>query len=106
MAACSAHDFLLCDCAISSDVAGADTGFGIAEEESLQEEISLILKGKFRGLSSLTANTLSTLTTIARTPAEMIMRQKAMPIVSWAMALVFKFPKVETPRIIMIPARV
>jgi hypothetical protein len=34
------------------------------------------------------------------------MRQKAMPIVSWAMALVFKFPKVETPRIIMIPARV
>lgn len=59
-----------------------------------------------RGLGyGLTANTFRTLMTMARMPAEAMIRQKTMPIFSWAMAGVFKLPNVETPRIIMMPAR-
>lgn len=40
VAACSAHHFLWCDCAVGSDVAGADAGFVVAEEEALEGWVS------------------------------------------------------------------
>lgn len=54
---------------------------------------------------SLTARIFTRLTTIARMPAEMIIRQNARPSDSWLMASVFRLPSTATPRIIMIAAR-
>jgi hypothetical protein len=43
---------------------------------------------------------------MARTPDEMTIRQNARPRFFWLIAAVFKLPRVATPRIIMVAARV
>lgn len=109
VAAGPAHCLLWCDGAIHPHLAGTDAGRGITEDVALlKETVSIqgyILGGSECLISILTARTFTTLTIMARTPAEMIIRQKVMPMVSWVMALVFRLPSVATPRIIMIPPR-
>lgn len=57
-------------------------------------------------MPELTVSRLTTLITMARTPAEITIRQNDSPKDFWLMAAMFRLPRVATPRIIMIAARV
>jgi len=60
----------------------------------------------FPGIKVLTATMFTTPKILVRTPDEMTIRQKEVPRESWLVASLFRFPRIDTPRMIMRTPRV
>lgn len=109
VAARPCYDLLRGNCTVGSDVASRDSKPPIAEDVALGEEIWIslvIFSGIERIVLILTAKILTTPITRTTIPAEITIRQNARPSDSWLVASLFKFPRIETPRITIVTPRV
>lgn len=104
------HDLLGGHSTVGPDVARCDSLSPVAEDVALIERlfVSLIvlLNSWKEARIVLTAKILTTPITRTTIPDEITIRQNARPSDSWLVASLFRFPRIETPRITIVTPRV